>query len=76
MRLWSLTKLGKQLVDSRTSASAASEEERDDLRVLEFVRDRGYRATDDEINFAVDGAPYISKRLQRKGLIVELTHGG
>lgn len=76
MRLWSITKLGKQIVDSRTSAAAASEEERDDLKVLEFVRDRGYRATDDEINFAVDGASYVVKRLQRKGLLIELTQGG
>ena len=74
MRLLSMTKMGKKIIDSHSSTSAANSDEKDELKVLEFLRDRNYQATEGELDFAVDGASYITRRMERKGLIAELTH--
>jgi len=63
MRVYALTKLGKQVTASRDGAG-------DEMRILQYLRENK-TATSDELDTV--GERWIVRRLKNRGLVKELT---
>ena len=70
MNCYILTKLGKSIVETASTADMQNE----DMRVLEyFAQAPRYKATDIQLDRAFDGGHIIAEKLVEKNLLVRLT---